>query len=162
VLLALIISLRTFGIRKQGHAWLRSWRESSFNLKLTISILALFGTAGLVGGTILDVRGGWTSLPFVTNMVSGATAASFGVIFALVILQTITRNQAEAQNRREAERLYRRGLADLQTAARSIFTSASRENLSDILRILARMDGSIPSFKDLCDCSGPRLRVVNG
>ena len=143
------MSPKSFSIRNQGRVWSRSWRESSLNLKLTIFILALVGTAGLIGGIILDVHGAWTSLPFVTNIVSGATAASFGVIFALVILQTITRNQAEAQNRREAERLYRGGLVNLRTAALAIFTSASREDLRDILQVLAKMDRSIPSFKDL-------------
>src|SRR5689334_4938235 len=113
--------------KQEQRRWTLFWRESDVRIRLIILILASGGVAGVAIGIILDIRGIWSKLPFTTNLVSGVTGACFGVIFALVILQSVTRKQAEAQSRRQAEPLYRRGLADLEAAARGLFSFASEQ-----------------------------------
>jgi hypothetical protein len=144
----------SFGMRPKPSSTYRSaqgWWNSIWadtTTRRTILFCALVGIALFVFGIWLDVRGNWSSLPFVTNLASSLTGASFGIIFALLILQYVTHMQAEAQGRREAERLYRRGLAELQLAAQAVVSGPSGSDLArPTAEDLKKIEQNLPSLK---------------
>lgn len=126
----------------------RSQRVSDAKVRLGIAIFALLGAAGAVIGIILDQSGFWSNHPFTTNVVSGTAGGCIGIAFALLVVQNFARRLAESQSRREAERIYRRGLTDLEAAARGIFSFVSDDDpVNRIIQILERIDHMLPSEK---------------
>ncbi|MEU6998772.1 hypothetical protein [Nonomuraea sp. NPDC046570] len=65
-------------------------------------IVALWIAGGILFGlgTVGDVAGVWTGIPFLTNMITALTGFCFAVPFAVLVLQELARQQASQAARR--------------------------------------------------------------
>jgi hypothetical protein len=77
----------------------------SWALKGLLAGFLLLGICGLTVGYLGDTRGWWEDFGFVSNVLAGATGASFGIPFAVLVLQRLIR---ESEERAAQARLRRR------------------------------------------------------
>lgn len=84
----------------------------------------------LIGlGLWLDTVAWWPRHNYLLNLVSGLTGACFGVPFALVGLDYLTRTQAE---HREAERFHARAAAAVDSFVASLLAPFNGRDLDDV------------------------------
>lgn len=91
--------------------------------------LPLVGVGFLALGLVADGSGWWATRPFLTNLVSGATSACFGIPFALLVLASFTEYQAQQVQRRNAENLFDGALGSLTSWVLRVTSSASHNRL---------------------------------
>jgi hypothetical protein len=112
-------------------------------------IIASMSAGGIFAsvGVAIDILGGWSSLPFSTNLVSSLTAAFFGVPLGLTVLQRLYSLQARATER-----------AALQGEARFFANRLS----DDIMKIYGgALDASIREAQNLVDRIGSSVGRMN-
>lgn len=66
--------------------------------------LLLTGVCGFSIGLVGDLGGWWVGLGFTSNVLAGATGACFGIPFAVIVIQTVVR---ENEGRKLSERIKR-------------------------------------------------------
>ncbi|MGV9364252.1 hypothetical protein [Amycolatopsis sp. NPDC003731] len=81
------------------------WNSTTRPLRLVASSIAGFGLILLAIGIAGDANDWFSSLPFLTNILSGITSACFGIPLALVFLQWLTSLQSEELRKRSIMRL---------------------------------------------------------
>ncbi|MBQ1021407.1 hypothetical protein KBX71_26475 [Micromonospora sp. D93] len=101
--------------------------------------LWLFATAVTALGLYGDRCRWWDNAPFATNLVSSVAGASFGVPIALLILATLSAQQALMTAQREAQKFAIRLLRRIADAPRMDFElSSDYEQIDQIVTILGR------------------------
>jgi hypothetical protein len=83
--------------------WLREvWGRASASIRHAIIAFWIAGGILFGLGPIGDIAGIWSSLPFLTNMITALTSFCFAVPFAVLVLQELARQQANQSERRAA------------------------------------------------------------
>ena len=108
----------------------RFWTSVSPVVRRTCYVLWCLGTALLFLGVIGDIQKWWTERPFVTNVVSSATTALFGIPIALIFLQRLIYLQNLHHAKAEVVSITRRVRADLH----SNVTAICPQGLVDLLQ----------------------------
>ncbi|MFH9014966.1 hypothetical protein ACH4C6_26760 [Streptomyces sp. NPDC017943] len=94
---------------------------------IAVSVPVGFACIGL--GTWLDYVDWWQDHGYLLNLFSGITGACFGVPFALVGLDYLTRNQVE---HRESEKAHARGAAEVDGFVTSLLGLFNGRGLDDV------------------------------
>jgi hypothetical protein len=81
------------------------WSTTTRPLRMVALSIASIGIILLTIGIMGDINDWFSSLPFLTNIISGITSACFGIPLALVFLQWLTSLQGEELRKRSIMRL---------------------------------------------------------
>jgi hypothetical protein len=115
-------------MRREKSLFKEIWSTTTRPLRLVALSIAGFGSALLAIGIIGDANDWFSSLPFLTNILSGVTSACFGIPLALVFLQWLTSLQSEELRKRSIMRLRVKLSAEFQE---SIFAPIKSGNSRD-------------------------------
>lgn len=103
------------------HPMRQEWRNMSKAVRYYSTISVTAGFALIYIGALLDQKGAWRDLPFLTNMYSALASAAFGVPIALVVITRISSHQEKQAARLQARRALDQAVRDLAQAVDSIF-----------------------------------------
>jgi hypothetical protein len=107
-------------------------------MRTLVVVAPLAGLVLLTLGLLADQLGWWSTRPFLTNLVSGLTAACFGVPFALLVLSSLTTRQTQELQRRGAETLFAGALSSFETLSERITAGPGHDRLDVALDELTR------------------------
>lgn len=92
----------------------QSWRSAGISTRRISVVMWCVGLVLIVVGVGGDLRGAWSSVPFVTNLLTSVTAFFFAVPVALLILHDVSHRMTERAERRAAIALFSESVKQLQ------------------------------------------------
>ncbi|GAA2692115.1 hypothetical protein [Nonomuraea recticatena] len=100
----------------------QSWRSADASVRRGAVIMWCVGLLFVVFGVVGDVlRAWWSSMPFLTNLLTSATAFFFAVPFAVLVLQEASHRMADRAGRRAATDLLLESTHQLEKAAATLW-----------------------------------------
>ncbi|BCJ39944.1 hypothetical protein GCM10010168_28030 [Actinoplanes ianthinogenes] len=118
-------------------------------LRPVLAAMLAAGVALTVLGVAADLAGLWSSLPFLTNLVSALTGALFGIPVAVAVVQRLLQAQTDATDRAAAWRQATRSVHEMRIAAHAL--SRADGAAADLARHLARCDAALGEAREWAD-----------
>lgn len=101
-------SSRGVRLRLLGRFVVKTWRETNSSLRTGAWVLWTAGGVLAVTGVFLDVLGWWSSLPFLTNLLTTVTGGLFGVPIVVLLIQRLSKDEFETHVAEELRQLAER------------------------------------------------------